>query len=152
MRVIVTIKIFFQQCFDRLMMTAIFLQYLLKKPDAIQYNKKNELKPFEDDASLGFFAQKSDAALFCLGYHSKKRPNTVCMGRLFDSQILDMFELSMEEVQSIHSLKVQEDIYLQSLFALSLLFYRKKSANLVENLCLSFKENFVSKMRIKNIT
>lgn len=77
----------------------------MKRPDAILYGKKNELKPFEDESSLGFFARKSDAALFVLGYDSKKRPQTLLVGRFFDHHVLDMMELHLTNYRSIQSFK-----------------------------------------------
>jgi len=71
--------------------------YALKKPAAMKFNKKqsNDIRPFEDNSSLEFFATKSDASLFLFGSHSKKRPHNIIFGRLFNYHILDMLELGI---------------------------------------------------------
>ncbi|XP_060084935.1 ribosome production factor 2 homolog isoform X2 [Ylistrum balloti] len=79
--------------------------YLLKKPNAVSYKRKNILRPFEDETPLEFFAKKSDAALFAFGCHSKKRPDNLILGRMFDFHILDMFELGIENFKSMYELQ-----------------------------------------------
>jgi len=71
--------------------------YALKKPAAIKYNNKksNDIKPFEDNASLEFFSTKSDASLFMFGSHSKKRPHNITIGRLYNYHILDLIEFGI---------------------------------------------------------
>ncbi|KAF9920778.1 rRNA-binding ribosome biosynthesis protein rpf2 [Linnemannia zychae] len=71
--------------------------YMLKKPHAINFTKKNQIHPFEDHSNLQFFSQKNDASLFVIGTHSKKRPNTLTFARMFDHQLLDMTEISIEK-------------------------------------------------------
>jgi len=76
--------------------------YLIKKPHVLKYNKRNSLHPFEDATSLEFFSDKSDCGLFAFGSHTKKRPNNLVLGRLFDHHLLDMYELGIEDYKSIH--------------------------------------------------
>ncbi|KAK3828265.1 MAG: Brix domain-containing protein [Benniella sp.] len=71
--------------------------YMLKKPYAINFTKKNEIHPFEDQSNLQFLAQKNDASLFIIGTHSKKRPHTLTFARMFDHQLLDMIEVHVEK-------------------------------------------------------
>ncbi|KAF9115219.1 rRNA-binding ribosome biosynthesis protein rpf2 [Mortierella sp. AM989] len=71
--------------------------YMLKKPHAINFTKKNQIHPFEDQSNLQFFSQKNDASLFIIGTHSKKRPHTLTFARMFDHQLLDMIEVSVEQ-------------------------------------------------------
>ncbi|KFM81104.1 Ribosome production factor 2-like protein, partial [Stegodyphus mimosarum] len=77
----------------------------LKKPHCVFYNRKNDMKPMEDPTSLEFFCQRSDASLFMFGSHNKKRPNNLIAGRVFDSHILDMFELGIEDFKSLKDYK-----------------------------------------------
>ena len=65
----------------------------LKRPLAIRFNKKNDIRPFEDPSSLEFFSEKNDTSLLLFGHHSKKRPHGVTFVRFFNSKIYDMLEL-----------------------------------------------------------
>lgn len=75
--------------------------YLLKKPLAISYRRKNIARPFEDPTSIEFFSEKSDSSLFLFGSNSKKRPNNLVFGRLYDAHVLDMFELGVENYKAL---------------------------------------------------
>lgn len=76
---------------------------LLTKPNCKTLSRKNEILPFEDITSLEFLCNKADCSLFALGSHTKKRPNNLILGRLFDTHILDMFELGIEDFHKIGS-------------------------------------------------
>ncbi|KAG9090096.1 rRNA-binding ribosome biosynthesis protein rpf2, partial [Ceratobasidium sp. 392] len=67
----------------------------LKRPHAIAFNKKNEIRPFEDTASFDFWANKNDAAMFAIGQSTKKRPDGLTLVRMFDGSVLDMCELGV---------------------------------------------------------
>jgi ribosome production factor 2 len=73
----------------------------MKKPEAKTFTKKNKIRPFDDASSIEFFGQKSDCSLFMFGSHSKKRPNNIVIGRLFDYHILDMIELGLQNYKGI---------------------------------------------------
>ncbi|WFD00975.1 rRNA-binding ribosome biosynthesis protein rpf2 [Malassezia yamatoensis] len=73
----------------------------LKKPDAIHYNKHNDVLPFEDASSLEFWGQKNDASLFVVGTSQKKRPDNLCFGRLFQGEVLDLLELGILDAKSM---------------------------------------------------
>jgi ribosome production factor 2 len=77
----------------------------LKKPHAIHFTKKNEIRPFEDETPLEFFSKKNDASLFMVASHSKKRPHNLTIGRMFDYHLLDMMELSIERFVSMKEFK-----------------------------------------------
>ena len=64
------------------------------------------LKPFEDETSLEYLAQKTDHSLFAFGFNSKKRPNSLILGRTYDYHILDMFELTIEQMKTMDDFKV----------------------------------------------
>lgn len=68
----------------------------LKKPDCKRFQKKNDVRPFEDSASLEFFAEKNDTSLLVLGTSNKKRPNNLTFARTFSYKIYDMIELRLE--------------------------------------------------------
>ncbi|KAI9489212.1 brix domain-containing protein 1 [Zychaea mexicana] len=79
--------------------------YSLKRANAVLFGKKNELKPFEDDSKLEFFSRKNDASLLVVGSHSKKRPHNLTFIRMFDHQILDMYELGVEHLTPLSEIK-----------------------------------------------
>lgn len=55
--------------------------------------RQNPFHLFEDDLGVVKFSRKFDASLFLFGANSKKRPNSLTFGRMYDSQVLDMVEL-----------------------------------------------------------
>ena len=67
--------------------------------------RKNEIHAFDDVWPIEIMSQKNDSSLFCVSSHSKKRPNTLVMGRLFDYQMLDMLELGIQNFKSIQDFK-----------------------------------------------
>jgi len=69
--------------------------YQLKKPLAEKLKQKNPIHLFEDCTFIERMGQKYDSSLFMLVSNSKKRPNAVTFGRLFDHHLLDMVELQM---------------------------------------------------------
>lgn len=77
----------------------------LKKPDAKMFQRRNILRPFQDQSSLEFFSVKNDASLFVFGSHSKKRPHNLVLGRCFDGHILDMIELGIDRFVSMQEMK-----------------------------------------------
>lgn len=50
--------------------------------------------------------QKYDSSLFMMVSSSKKRPNAVTLGRLFDFQLLDMVELQLVNFKPSSEFKV----------------------------------------------
>lgn len=80
---------------------------LLKKPNSIPFNKKNEIVPFEDVASLEFWGKKNDASLFLLANHQKKRPHNLVWARLFDGNVLDMYEMGIIAAKGHEDFKVK---------------------------------------------
>ncbi|GAN09553.1 brix-domain-containing protein [Mucor ambiguus] len=78
--------------------------YALKRPNAIYFSKKNEIKPFEDEEKLEFFSQKNDSAHLVIGTHSKKRPHNLTFVRMYNHQMLDMYEFGIENPKSMGSI------------------------------------------------
>ena len=78
----------------------------LKRPHAISFSKKNAVRPFEDTASLEFYAQKNDASLFVFGQSTKKRPDGMVFARMFDGRVLDMCEVGVDSWKSMAEYKV----------------------------------------------
>jgi len=78
---------------------------LIKKPYAVSFNKKNDIRPFEDATKLEFFCQKNDSSLFMFGNHNKKRPNNLIIGRMYDYHLLDMVELGVESFTPLQEFK-----------------------------------------------
>jgi ribosome production factor 2 len=51
-------------------------------------------------------SQKYDASLFMLISNSRKRPNSVTLGRMFDHHLLDMVELQLVDFKPASHFKV----------------------------------------------
>jgi len=81
---------------------------LLKKPNSLSFNKKNDIRPFEDVTKLEFFCQKNDSSLFMFGNHNKKRPHNLIMGRMYDHHLLDMVELGVDAFTPLHEFKTSK--------------------------------------------
>lgn len=56
--------------------------------------------------SQEYFCKKYDHSLFTFGFSSKKRPNSLVIGRTFDYQVLDMFELAIVDYKPMEDFKV----------------------------------------------
>lgn len=69
----------------------------LKKPDIKRFDRKNNIRPFEDPAPLEFFSEKNDCSLMVLATTSKKRRNNLTFVRTFGYKIYDMIELLIAE-------------------------------------------------------
>lgn len=89
--------------------TGLYGQQLLRDVKKLQggergllFSRKNEdVRPFENETSIEFFCNKNECGLFTLASHSKKRPNNVVFGRVFDNQLLDMVEVGVDSYESI---------------------------------------------------
>ncbi|ALC47880.1 CG7993 [Drosophila busckii] len=77
----------------------------LKKPLVKVLNRKNDITPFDDPSSLEFLTMKNDTAMFSFGSTSKKRPDNIIIGRIFENEVLDMFELGIRRYQAIAEFK-----------------------------------------------
>lgn len=70
----------------------------------MRYSKKNtDVLPFEagGEVKLEQYATKADCGQFVLGNHTKKRPNNLILGRLYDGRLYDLLEVGVEKFKSI---------------------------------------------------
>jgi len=76
--------------------------YKMRDPETSKnFTRKTEERPFENDASFRFLCEKNNASLFALGSHTKKRPDSLVLGRMFEFNVLDMFELALSCIQTM---------------------------------------------------
>mmetsp|Transcript_18470 Transcript_18470/g.53045 ORF Transcript_18470/g.53045 Transcript_18470/m.53045 type:complete len:324 (+) Transcript_18470:348-1319(+) len=75
----------------------------IKGPDdSILFSRKNDdMRPFDNEARIEFLCNKNDCGAFAVATHSKKRPSNIVLGRIFDSQLLDMVEVGVTDFVSI---------------------------------------------------
>jgi ribosome production factor 2 len=78
---------------------------MFKKPHCKIMNRNNDITPFEDQTPLEALANKNDCHLFAFGSHSKKRPDNLVLGRIYDNQILDMIEFGLKHFKSLKDFK-----------------------------------------------
>lgn len=67
--------------------------------------KKNDIHPFDDILPIEKFGKKYNAALFLFISNSKKRPDNLILGRLFEHSIMDMVEFGIENYKSMQAFK-----------------------------------------------
>lgn len=79
--------------------------YHLKKPQAKCLSRHNEITPFDDEIPLLQLAQKNECNLFMFGSTSKKRPNNLILGRLYEQELLDMVELGLVRYRGLQEFK-----------------------------------------------
>ena len=51
--------------------------------------------------ALRFLCEKNNASLFALGSHTKKRPDSLVLARMFEFNVLDMYELGLSSIQTM---------------------------------------------------
>ncbi|KAG0466419.1 hypothetical protein HPP92_017999 [Vanilla planifolia] len=95
-------------------LNAVLAQFcLLKMGLVVKYSKKNgNIRPFESggETSLEFFSLKTDCSLFVFGSHSKKRPNNLILGRMYNHHIYDLVEVGVENFKPIESFKYEKKL------------------------------------------
>mmetsp|Transcript_10959 Transcript_10959/g.33618 ORF Transcript_10959/g.33618 Transcript_10959/m.33618 type:complete len:327 (+) Transcript_10959:86-1066(+) len=84
--------------------------HMLQRPLSKRFSRKNVIRPFEPagEAPLESILVKADCSLFLLGNHTKKRPDNLIVGRLFDGHLLDMVEFGVEGFTSMDSFEVKK--------------------------------------------
>jgi ribosome production factor 2 len=111
----------------------------LKKPDAVYFTKKNQIRPFEDAQPLEFLSQKNDASLIVVGNHMKKRPQNLCFVRMFDYQVMDMFELGVEKFEGMHAFAGKGSVGMRPMLAFSGdLFDHNETFSKIKNYFMDF--------------
>ncbi|XP_058061213.1 ribosome production factor 2 homolog [Anopheles bellator] len=81
---------------------------MLKKPHSRMMRRNNDVSPFEDAALLEHLSKTNDCHLFLFGSSSKKRPNNLIMGRIYEEQILDMVELGIDNYKALAEFKTEK--------------------------------------------
>jgi ribosome production factor 2 len=76
-----------------------------KKPYCKTLSRNNDITPFDDPNPLQHILNKMDSHLFFFGSHSKKRPDNLIIGRVFDNEILDMIEFGVKKFQGLAEFK-----------------------------------------------
>ncbi|XP_055695053.1 ribosome production factor 2 homolog [Lutzomyia longipalpis] len=82
--------------------------YLLKKPQIKRLSRQNDIIPFENELPLQQLVQKNECSLFMFGSSSKKRPDNLILGRLFENELLDMVELGLVKYRGLQDFKTQK--------------------------------------------
>lgn len=128
----------------------------MKKPEATWYSRKeaNKIVPFDDISSVEFYSSKSDSSLFMMGTHTKKRPNNLIIGRMFDHQLLDMVEFCVSEFKAMKEFnKGSEAIGSKPMFVLAGEAFQTESAyKVVANLFVDFfRGRVVEKINIQGL-
>ncbi|KAG5891585.1 hypothetical protein JTB14_022250 [Gonioctena quinquepunctata] len=77
--------------------------YDLKKPDARSLSRRNDITIFENAKTVEDFCRKHDTSLFMMGSHSKKRPDNLVVGRMYNNSLLDMIELNVESYEGLRA-------------------------------------------------
>lgn len=73
----------------------------ITKPFCKKLKKRNAFHAFEGRNHLEFLGHKNDCSLVCFGSDSKKRPNNLVLGRMFDFHLLEMIELGVVAMDRI---------------------------------------------------
>lgn len=78
----------------------------LKGTDCLKFSRKNdEVKPFEPggEVALEQHGSRGNCSLFALGSNTKKRPNNMVLGRMYDFRLYDMIEFGVHNYSPIKS-------------------------------------------------
>lgn len=75
--------------------------YFLKKFNSVNLSERWEIRPFETVEKLENVCNKKDCGLFVFGANSKKRPNSLYFGRIYNEHILDLVEFEIKIMKEI---------------------------------------------------
>lgn len=83
------------------------IQRAIKREHSTYFSRRHDTHPFETTQEIEKYCRGADCSLFLFGSNSKKRPNNIVIGRLYENQVLDMVEFGLtteeEEVCAISS-------------------------------------------------
>ncbi|QKX54125.1 uncharacterized protein TRUGW13939_01208 [Talaromyces rugulosus] len=66
----------------------------LTNPNSVLFHKKNgDIRPFESTESMEFLADKNECGIVVFGSSNKKRPNCITLARIYNTKVMEMFEL-----------------------------------------------------------
>ena len=71
---------------------------IFRHGEIVKYSRENDILPFESSEELEKQCKLNDCSLFTFFTHNKKKPNDIIFGRLFNHQILDMFEFGVDKI------------------------------------------------------
>lgn len=81
--------------------TSPLIQKSLKKESSTYYSRRNDTHPFDKMEDIEHYCKTTDSSLFLFGSNSKKRPNNIVFGRLYEFSLLDMVEFGIEKIEGI---------------------------------------------------
>lgn len=68
---------------------------LFRHGEIVKFQRENDIFPFDNVRDIENFCQKNDCSLFTFFTHNKKRPYDIIFGRLFNGEVMDMFEFGI---------------------------------------------------------
>jgi len=79
--------------------------HALKRPNGRLMQRNNDFTPFDNPKPLELLTSKRECAHFIFGSHSKKRPDNLIIGRLYEHEVLDMMELAVKQFHGLKDFK-----------------------------------------------
>jgi ribosome production factor 2 len=68
--------------------------------EIVHYSRTNDCLPFESVEPIEKFCSQRDCSLFAFFSHNKGHPNSITFGRLFNSQVMEMYEVGLLNFKS----------------------------------------------------
>lgn len=72
----------------------------LKKPNSRNLQRKMKERPMQQAETFEFLCEKNGASMFGFGSSTKRRPDNLVLGRLFDDKILDLFDFAVRPLSA----------------------------------------------------
>ena len=67
----------------------------IKGDTGVSLSKKNEINSLEDKDKIVFLANKNNCPIVCIASTTKKRGDAIIISRIFNNEIMEMFELKI---------------------------------------------------------